>query len=593
MQIDGQSRALASFTYESSSAESVYVAGSFNDWNPKQNPLIKKNKKWSADILLKPGYYYYKFVVDGKWIPDPKNEWKINDGGNNFNSIIKVGNPKRPTRKKAARPLNRNYPPKPILENNPEWIELYYRAWEMAWAKISHGTEENGFVENYMDEGFNELIFQWDTNFMAAFAMYAPKVFPAMESLDNFYMKQRKDGYIQRVYREDNGAEVAEPTQDEQLINPPLFAWIELKYYHVTGDTSRLKRVLPILVNYYNWIENNCRSEKGQGLYYITKLGSGMDNVPHQGVGKGGWVDISAQQALAAKSIAEIAQAIDDDETVKAFESKHKELERLINIYCWNPVKDFFYDYREDGRLSNTMHIGAFWTLISEVCSPEKFLDLREHLTDPREFWRPHVVPTISKSNPVYDPKGHYWLGGVWAPTNYMVVKGVEAYGDFDLANRIAHNHISNMAEVYYNFTPEEKNIAFEERYGDDYQTIWECYSPEYPEPATRWDNTFYSRQDFVGWSGLGPIAMLIENIIGLNLRADKNQILWHIFRDDEHGIEKLKFGKQTISLKCTPNEEHLAFEIYAQKSFRLEILWNDGVYSRKINPGINVFTIE
>ena len=71
---------------------------------------------------------------------------------------------------------------KPILENNPDWIELYYKSWELAWSKIQFGNEVNGFAPRYLDEGFNKLIFQWDTNFMTAFAVYGKSIFPVMES---------------------------------------------------------------------------------------------------------------------------------------------------------------------------------------------------------------------------------------------------------------------------------------------------------------------------------------------------------------------------------------------------------------------------
>lgn len=584
---------LTTFEYRADSNRTVFIAGSFNDWNPVSDKMIYNNGRWLINVWLNPGYYYYKFIDNGKWLPDPLNEWKINNGGKSFNSIIMVGTPPVPERHISSRFFNKNLLPKPVLDNNPEWIELYYKTWEIAWTKIQYGNEKNNFADQYLDEGFNNLIYQWDTNFMTAFAVYGSELFPVMESLDNFYNVQEKNGYIQRVYRENDGKQVNNPTTDEPMINPPLFAWMELNYFYTSNDSSRLERVLPILVKYYQWIENNCRVEEGKGLYYTTPLGSGMDNVPRRGVGKGGWIDLSSQQALAASSISEIALITGKTRTSDIFSAKYDELKRLINAYCMNESTGFYYDLREDGTLSPTSHIGAFWTLISEVCPGHNFLAMREHLTDPDEFWRPHVVPSLSASDPDYDPDGHYWRGGVWAPTNYMVVKGLEKYGDYQLAHRIAYNHISNMYSVYKYFIPDKEKIAFEERYEDGYNTIWECYSPEKPEPATRWDNTFYSRQDFVGWSGLGPIALLIENIIGLNLRADKNLIIWHIERDDTHGISQLQFGEQSVDLLCTPLDENLIIEVSASKKFRLEIVWNENFYSRIINPGLNIFSID
>jgi hypothetical protein len=581
------------FVYKADSNHTVSVAGSFNNWNSVSHKMYFNDSLWQLSIYLPDGYYYYKIIDNGDWIPDPSHDWRISDGGTSFNSIIKVGDPPTPQRERNPFSLNKSLLPEPFLESNPEWIELYYAAWEMMWNKIKRGTPENGFADKYIDEGFNELIYQWDTNFMAAFAVYSGIQFPAMESLNNFYFKQRKDGYIQRVYKENDGSLVQEPTDDEPMINPPLFAWMELRYYQLTGDKNRLEIILPALVKYFEWIDNNCRTEAGKGLYYYTQLGSGMDNTPRRDVGKGGWIDLSAQMALAAKCILEISYIVGDEKIEKFYEKKYNNIVSLINKLCWDDYTNFYRDFEEDGTLSTTTHIGSFWTLISEVCTAERFTEMRNHLIDENEFWRAHLVPTLSASDPDYDPKGHYWRGGVWAPTNYVVVKGLQEYGDYRLAHRIAHNHISNIADVYFNFTPDEEKIAFEERYDDGYQTIWECYSPEKPEPATRWDNTFYSRQDFVGWSGLGPIAMLIENIIGINMRADANIIVWHVMRDDKHGISNLKFGSQFVDLMSTPSEESLSIEVYASKTFELEVIWNESIYKRLINPGVNIFTVE
>jgi len=574
-------------------ARTVSVAGSFNDWNPETNQLAIRDSVWYAEVLLEPGFYYYKFVVDGTWIPDPSHEWKINDGGDNFNSIVKVGDPPKPQRKGLSEEFPKDKIPQPILENNPEWIELYYAAWKMAWNKISEGTKENGFADYYMDEGFNKLIFQWDTNFIVAFALYAKDVFPAIQSLDNFYKKQRADGYIQRVYRETTGELVSEPTPDEPMVNPPLFAWIEFKHYQLTGEKLRIEKVLPNLVAYYDWIETNMRDSIGKGLYYNTMLGSGMDNTPRPNVGKTGWIDMSAQQALAALCISKLAGIIDKYDIENQYYKKYIELKELINKHCWNSEKKFYFDMTIAGNHSSIKHIGAFWPLLAEIPDSEQTDKLLVHLKNKNEFWRPHLIPTLSHDDPNYDETGHYWLGSVWAPTNYMVIKGLEKYNYYDLANQISINHLSNLSEIYFNFKPDEDKIAFEERYADDYNTLWECYSPECKQPATRWDNTFYSRQDFVGWTGLGPIALLIENIIGLELNVTENEIDWRIYRQDEHGINNLLFGDQQIDLLCIPNENNYEFNISSGKEFKLNILIKNKIVSKNILRGENKFKIS
>ncbi len=582
------------FEYHSTEAQKVSVAGSFNNWNSEDVPMISDGTGgWKAEIKLQPGYYQYKLVVDGKWIPDPENSWKINDGGDSFNSIIKIGEPPVPQRVKSSRPFPKDKLPEPVLDSEPDLIDIYYAAWRMAWNKIKQGTKENGFAPYYMDEGFNELIYQWDTCFITAFAMYGLNVFPVMASLDNFYSRQRSDGYIQRVYWETTGKMANEPTADEPMVNPPLFAWIEWRYYRISGDSSRLEHVLPVLTKYFDWTEKNCRTVKGKGLFYTSPLGSGMDNTPRKNVGKAAWIDYSSQQALAALYISKIAEAAGENNIQTAYGKKYDEIRDKINSLLWDKKTGFYYDLTESDSLSRTMHVGAYWTLLSGVCPEENLHSMLSHLRNPEEFYRPHLVPTLAANQPEYDKKGHYWLGSVWAPTDYMVIKGLMNYGAIGLADTIAFNFLHQIADVYFNFKPLEDKIAFEERYDDGYHTLWECYSPEYDTPATRWDNTFYSRQDFVGWTGLGPIAMLIENVLGFEINGRDNLIKWNIKRNDKHGLKNIQLRHQKVSLICEPSDRNLKINIKCEKPFRLIITHTDKDYSYNIQSGESVIEVK
>ncbi|UCE20237.1 MAG: hypothetical protein JSV84_07850 [Gemmatimonadota bacterium] len=585
------------FSYDNPEADSIFVAGSFNGWIPDLRMEKDPNGRWSVSAMLSTGYYYYKFVVDGEWIPDPDNPVRVNDGGDGFNSILKVGDPATPERKVGELgPLPVEKLPRPVLDGNPEWVDLYYAAWQMAWEKISFGSPDNGFVDRFMDEGFNEMIFQWDTVFMTMFGMYARHLFPVMPSLDNFYRKQRDDGYIQRVYYEENGEEVDLPTPEEPVVNPPLFAWAELRYVLLSGDTSRVRSILPVLIKYYDWIDGNCRDRHGYGLYYTTDLGCGMDNAPRPDIDQAIWIDFSAQQALAARSIARLGELIGDDEIRDAFENHFTRIAADINRLCWDPSRRFYFDRTRHDTLCSSKHIGAFWTLLSGVATEPRAIRMVEHLQNPAEFWRQHLVPTLSADHPDYDPRGHYWRGSVWAPTNYMVVRGLEGYGYRDVAADIAENHIGMMDRILREFSPDEDKIAFEERYGDGYHTIWECYSPDYPEPATRWDNTFYSRQDFVGWSGLGPIAMLIETVMGIELDGLRNTVRWRLRRLDRHGVEHVRLGDQWITLLCRARSsasDPARLDIESEKGFLLKVTIGERTYARMASAGQTTVKIE
>lgn len=574
------------FSLNSSSSKEVSVTGSFNGWNPVGEKLaLKGDGVWETELELDAGYYQYKFIVDGVWIPDPANEWKINDGGENFNSLLKVGTPPIPKRKRSSVPFPKEKLPEPVI-GDEDLKELYYFAWNRAWDKITEGTSENGFAKSYIDEGFNEWIYQWDSNFMVAFAMYAGDLFPAMQTLDNFYNKQREDGYIQRVYSEANGKMATEPTPDEQMLNPPLFSWIELKYYEMSGDTSRIRSVLPHLVNYHIWIEKNAASSISPWLYYQTPLGSGMDNVPRRGVEKGAWIDFSCQMALAARSISSLAAKIGNDKIADQFTNRYAKIKKAIADFCFNKKFKFLQDVKPDGSFSSTQHAGAFWAFIAGVLDTQMASNLANYLQDTLSFNRPHRIPTLPANDPDYDIRGHYWLGGVWAPVVYSTIKGLEYYHLYNLADEIAANHLSNILRVFKGFSPQEDKIACEERYQDGYKTIWECYSPELSEPGTRWDNTFYGRQDFAGWTATGPIALLIENIIGITVNAANGKIVWRLNRSDENGMKNLLFGKNRVTLITSKDSPNRKIFVESEVPFKLEVSWEGKNYSFSINKG-------
>ncbi|MGI6495231.1 MAG: glycogen-binding domain-containing protein [Kiritimatiellia bacterium] len=71
---------------------SVFVAGDFNGWDPTAKALTDKagTGLYKAILLLAPGTYEYKFVINGTWTVDPEcKEWVKNNMGT-LNSVLRV-----------------------------------------------------------------------------------------------------------------------------------------------------------------------------------------------------------------------------------------------------------------------------------------------------------------------------------------------------------------------------------------------------------------------------------------------------------------------------------------------------------------------
>jgi 1,4-alpha-glucan branching enzyme len=72
-------------------AREVCVAGTFNDWRAEATPMRQGPAgKWTAELLLRPGEYEYRFLVDGHWKDDPMAKRYVGNPFGGFNCILEV-----------------------------------------------------------------------------------------------------------------------------------------------------------------------------------------------------------------------------------------------------------------------------------------------------------------------------------------------------------------------------------------------------------------------------------------------------------------------------------------------------------------------
>jgi 1,4-alpha-glucan branching enzyme len=80
-----------SFSFESSDAKEVNLVGNFNNWNPKKHPMKKDdNGRWTKAVILPPGKYEYKFLVDGQWKQDPQNARICPNNFGTYNNVFNL-----------------------------------------------------------------------------------------------------------------------------------------------------------------------------------------------------------------------------------------------------------------------------------------------------------------------------------------------------------------------------------------------------------------------------------------------------------------------------------------------------------------------
>lgn len=79
------------FGYFKPEARAVHVAGSFNGWDTKAQPLQRDALgDWSVELDLPTGEHRYRFFVDGEWRDDPSAQQTAQNPFGGFDAIMVV-----------------------------------------------------------------------------------------------------------------------------------------------------------------------------------------------------------------------------------------------------------------------------------------------------------------------------------------------------------------------------------------------------------------------------------------------------------------------------------------------------------------------
>ena len=311
--------------------------------------------------------------------------------------------------------------PRPVCDGRPEWIDLYWKAWELARA---HVVTVPGLPQpRYMDCGHrSDRIWIWDTCFMALFCKYAPQEFPGVESLENFYslVLDGDDKPLPKVTGNRWCGEDEGRTLDfmvHHADNPPLFAWVELLYALQTGDRARLEKVyaekrgLPRWFDLFDAFDPEAPKPRGVSApialkrvadgYRWAGYPSGMDNTPrgrtadHPSDDPGRcpnnpgllWIDALAQQGLSALCLSRIASLLGRASEANAWRARWAELRDKANALYWDATDGFYYDILESDRSKvKVATLASYWSMLARMATPSMEESLLAKLRDPRLF---------------------------------------------------------------------------------------------------------------------------------------------------------------------------------------------------------------
>lgn len=468
----------------------------------------------------------------------------------------------------------KKYIPVPVFEECPEYVELYEKAWELA---FSHRKEQEGMPKTpYMDEGFCDTqIWIWDSCFMALFCKWAPAVFPGVETLENFYKVLFDEGKLpfvtpREIEPEWTGATAGKPYQMKIHIadNPPLFAWAEVENALLSGDIERIKNLLyykKYLQKHYEWFESRTEPETPDGVFVPTCLiareegyrweggRSGMDNTPRGRTGERAtasrpnppemlWVDALCQQALSADQIAALFSIVGDKENEQLWRKRFFEKKEILNRLYWDEQDEFYYDLHEGSKqFYKVPTMASFWALTAGLAPEERARKMAEQLLNPNTFGGKVSFVSLARNDADFCEQGNYWRGSVWLPTAYAALCGLKRYGLFAVAHQTAKSLLEHVCKTYLQHEP---------------HSIWECYSPTETKPALDEVGGFV-RPDFCGWSALGPISVFLEFVLGFHtVNAFEKTVRWQLPENvsGKIGVRNLRFGEIVTDIVLDKN---------------------------------------
>ncbi len=418
--------------------------------------------------------------------------------------------------------------PEPELPEHNGLVEMYWRAWEIAWSNLRRPGSENHFISPYMTAVNRPVLSIWESGFAALYGLYGRRAFDFIGALNNFYAHQQEDGFITKEISTEDGADLFD-AYGPNATAPNFIAWVEWRHYRATGDNGRLADVFWPLMAYHRW----CRANRTwpNGLYWATGESSGLYNQPRVPDSQyhhrhWTWIDANMQAIVNCRVLEQVAIQLEQKELVQELADERAELIRLVNGHLWDEEANFFKDIDALGRFSKVKSASAYWGLLDKDIVSEKRLEaFLRHLRESWAFKLNHRIPSMAADSEGYNSTtGNGFRGAVWPPLNYIVVRGANNVGQTTLAHRIAVSHLENMWEVYQHT-----------------DTFWENYAPESPhqgEPAEK---------DFVGPSGIAPISLLLENVIGIRADWPLRRVTWNRLLESSqmYGVKNYPFGPE------------------------------------------------
>jgi len=340
-------------------------------------------------------------------------------------------------------------------------------------------------------------LFDWDSYFMGVALSYDGQGEPLANSVKNFLSfvgeNAADTGYVPREIAPDGLWALPEMCK-------PFLAQAAYRASLTMGSVEWLKPWYKKLAETLQFWENTRRAPDGFFLWF-NGVESGVDNNPAvidrpADVTEG--VDLQCYIYREYVAMSLLAAKLGYTKDAADYTAKADALRAKIRDDMWSGTEGTFLNI--DARTGKKIHILTWtdfvplWAGIATRAQARRMIE--EHILNPKEFWAPYGIRTLSPDEPLYDPDHGYWRGPVWVISNYLIMHGLMNYGYNKQAQQLAER-------------TQEVLVRDLEKTGG----MNECYNPDRGTPL--------AGGHFVSWDLLGE-HMVEEAEKGLDPTALK-----------------------------------------------------------------------
>jgi putative isomerase len=301
-------------------------------------------------------------------------------------------------------------------------------------------------------------VYLWDSSFISLIWGHRdPHI--AKDIIRSVIVNQQDDGRIPHVVSIIGAS---------KWTQPPVLSYATAHIANATQDVAFAEQVYGPLKGYQDWLWRARRLKNGL-FFWDHPYESGLDNSPRFGrrdesafrdTHTLAAIDLSSYIVVDAQSLKSLAQLIlsktapgslkarELEVDIARFDARATEVTQLIQTKLWDAQTGYFYDLDiKTGQLQKIRTVASFFPLFAGVATPEQYAVMKTHLLNPAEFNTPIPVPTVARNSTKFEKD--CWRGPVWVNTAYMVIKGLDRYGDHAIAQDFSKRLITGVYKTW------------------------------------------------------------------------------------------------------------------------------------------------